>query len=189
MRNFLQKATLSMNNQGENYEELEQYAYPDGEHLEKAAEKYSSPIGLFLINFSILEHELNIAIAEFLHDDAHETGFVIIEKLTTANKIDLFYKMYVRLESFKEKKNKEVLNKIREQLESLNTFRNNIVHANWQSLAKDGTVWTKIVVDSQDGFVKFRKVQITPKNIRQKIKEIEKLIDLIDNYRETAFQF
>ncbi len=173
----------------ENFDELEQFAFPDGEYLEKAADKYSAPIGIFLINFSILEHELNIAIADFLHDDAHETGFVIIEKLTTSNKIDLFYKMYVRLEPFKDKKNKEVLNKIREQLESLNTFRNNIVHANWQSLTKDGFVWTKIVVDNQEGYVKFRKVQITPKIIRQKIKEIEKLVALIDNYKETAFQF
>ena len=178
-----------MNKTDENYDELEQYANPDSEYIEKAADRYSSPMGLFLINFSILEHDLNIAIAEFLHDDAHETGFVILEKLTTSNKIDLFYKMYIRLESFKEKKNKEMLNKIREQLESLNTFRNNIVHANWQSLTKDGFVWTKIVVDNQEGYVKFRKVQITPKIIRQKIREIEKLVDLIDNYKETAFQF
>ena len=178
-----------MNRQQEDYDELEQYAYPDGEYLEKVVDRYSSPIGLFLINFSILEHELNITIADCLHDDAHEPGFVIIEKLTTSNKIDLFYKMYVRLESFKDKKNKDVLNEIREQLESLNTFRNNIVHANWQSLTKDGVVWTKIVVDNQEGYVKFRKVQITPKIIRQKIKEVEKLTDLIDNYKETAFQF
>jgi len=116
-------------------------------------------------------------------------GFVVIEKLTTANKIELFYKMYVRLESFKDKKNKDVLNKIRDQLQELNLFRNNLVHANWQSLTKEGYVRTKIVVDNQEGFVKFRRVQITPKIIKQRIKEIEKLIDLIDNYKESAFQF
>lgn len=173
----------------ENYEELDQYDYTDGEYLEKIVDRYTTPIGLFLVNFSILEQELNLAVADFISDRAHEMGFVVIEKLTTANKIDLFYKMYVRLESFKDKKNKEVLNKIREQMESLNTFRNNIVHANWQSLTKDGFVRTKIVVDNQEGYVKFRKVQITPKIIKQKIREIEKLIDLIDNYKETAFQF
>jgi len=171
------------------YEELDQYDFTDGEHLEKVADKYASPIGLFLINFSVLEQELNLAIADFISDRAHEMGYVVIEKLTTSNKIDLFYKMYVRLESFKNKKNKEVLNKISEQLESLNTFRNNIVHANWQSLEKSGFVRTKIVVDNQEGFVKFRKVRITPKIIKQKMGEIEKLTDLIDNYKETAFQF
>lgn len=171
------------------FEELDQYDYTDGEYLENVADRYSSSIGLFLINFSILEHELNLAVVDFISDGAHEMGFVVIEKLTISNKIELFYKMYVRLESFKDKKNKNILNQIAKQLESLNTFRNNIVHANWQSLKKDGFVRTKIVVDSQEGYVKFRKVQITPKIIRQKIKEIEKLIDQIDNYKETAFQF
>ena len=38
-----------------NYDELEQYAYPDSEHIEKAADGYSSPIGLFLIKKSSRE--------------------------------------------------------------------------------------------------------------------------------------
>jgi hypothetical protein len=84
-----------------NYDKLEQYTFPDSEYIEKAADRYSPLIGLFLINFSILEHDLNITIAEFLHNDAHETGFVILEKLNISNKIDLFYKMNVRLESFR----------------------------------------------------------------------------------------
>jgi len=105
-----------MNEQKNNYDALEQYDYIDGEYLEKVVDKYCPLIGLFLINFSILEHELNLAIADFISDRAHETGFVIIEKITTSNKIELFYKMYVRLESFKEKKNKDILNKIKGKL-------------------------------------------------------------------------
>lgn len=112
-----------MNQQKENYYDiLEQYDYTDGEYLEKAVDKYSPLIGLFLINFSILEHELNLAIADFMFDDCHEIGFVIIEKLTTSNKIELFYKMYIQLETFKGKKNKKVLIQIKKQLESINTF-------------------------------------------------------------------
>lgn len=178
-----------MTHQENNFDELEQYDYSDGEYLEKVVDRYSPLIGLFLVNFSILEQELNLAVADFIRDGSHEMGFVIIEKLTTSNKIELFYKMYVRLESFKDKKNKDMLNQITKQLESLNIFRNNIVHANWQSLTKDGFVRTKIVVDNQEGYVKFKKVEITPKIIRQKIKEIEKLVDQIDKYKETAFQF
>ncbi len=178
-----------MKSEIENYEELNQYAYTDSEYLEKVADKYSSPIGLFLINFSILEHELNLAIADYLHDDAHEIGFVVLEKLTTSNKIDLFYKMYIRLESFKNRGNREILKKIHEQLGLLNSFRNNIVHANWQSLNKEGFVWSRIVVDNQEGYVKFRKTQITPKIIKRKTREIKKMIDLLDSYQETAFEF
>ena len=178
-----------MTHQENNFDELEQYDYYDGEYLEKVVDRYSPLIGLFLVNFSILEQELNLAVADLIRDRSHEMGFLIIEKLTTSNKIELFYKMYVRLESFKDKKNKDMLNQITKQLESLNIFRNNIVHANWQSLTKDGFVRTKIVVDNQEGYVKFKKVEITPKIIRQKIKEIEKLVDQIDKYKETAFQF
>ena len=126
-----------MDKNQKDYDELDQYDFSDGEYLEKVADKYFPLVGEFLISFSILEQELNIAIADFLHDDCHETGFVIIEKLTTSNKIDLFYKMYVRLESFNNKKHKAILDKLRKQLNELNSFRNNVVHANWQSLTKE----------------------------------------------------
>lgn len=178
-----------MDKNQKDYDELEQYDFSDGEYLEKVADKYFPLVGEFLISFSILEQELNIAIADFLHDDCHETGFVIIEKLTTSNKIDLFYKMYVRLESFNNKKHKAILDKLRNQLNELNSFRNNIVHANWQSLTKEGYVRAKIVVDTDEGFVKFKKVLMTPKVIKQKIKEIDGLSEKIDEYKEKAFQF
>lgn len=171
------------------YDELDQYDFSDGEYLEKVAKKFFPLIGEFLISFSILEQELNLAIADVFHDDCHETGFVIIEKLTTSNKIDLFYKMYVRLESFNNKKHKTILDKLRNQLNDLNSFRNNIVHANWQSLSKDGYVRAKIVVDTDEGFVKFKKVLMPPKIIRQKIREIDGLSDKIEEYKEKAFQF
>ena len=178
------KTTIS-----DKYDELEQYDYADEEYLEKVAGKYSPLIGLFLINFSLLEHDLNLAIADCVNDRCHEPGFVVIEHLTIHNKIEMFYKMYVRLESCKDKKNIEVLKKIKEQLFLINSFRNNVVHANWQTLTKNGFVRTKIVVDNQEGYVKFKKVLITPKIIRQKIKETEKLIGLIDKYKKTAFVF
>jgi len=47
-------------------------------------------------------------------------------------------------------------------------FRNNMVHAHWQTITRDGFVRTKIVVDNQDGYVKFKNTQITPKIIRDK---------------------
>ncbi len=178
-----------MSLQRDTFDELEQYDFLDEKYLEKVVDKYSPLVGLFLINFSCLEHELNLAIVDIFADDHHEPGYVIIEKLTTRNKIELFHKMYVRLESFKDEKSKDVLNEIRLRLESINTFRNSIVHANWQSLSKDGFVRTKIIVDNQEGYVKFKKIQIIPKIIREKTKEIDKLIKKIDGYKETAFQF
>lgn len=166
------------------YEPLGQYDYYDNEYLDKVIEKYSSLVGLFIIKFSGLEHEINIAIAEFLGDDYHETGYVIVEHLSISNKIDLFYKMHTRLESLNEKKNKGRLDEIKSRLLTLNTFRNFIAHANWETLTRDGFVRVKIMVDNQEGFVKFKKIQITLKILKDNIKEIDKLIDIILKYRE-----
>lgn len=169
-----------------NFEEMGQYDYIETEYIKEVIDDYSSLIGLFLIDFSDLDHELNIAIADFFGDDYHETGYVIIEKLNFFNKIDLFYKVYARLESFKEKKTKKDLDKIKQKLKLINTFRNNIVHANWQSLSKSGFVRTRIVVDDQEGYVKFKKIKISPKIIKRKIEEIQQLIEKIDEYKEAA---
>ena len=141
-----------------------------------------------MIYFSYLEHDLNCAIAD-LDDDCHENGYVIIEKLTIYNKIDLFYKFYVRLESFNDKKTKIKLDEIKSELLRINTFRNDIAHANWQTLNKKGFVRTKIVVDAEEGFVKFQKIQITPKIIRNNIKAIHKLMNKIERYTEKARNF
>ena len=125
-----------MLNHKDNFEELEQYDFLDNDYLERVIDNYSYLIGKFLVRFSCLEHELNLAVADIIQSRTHETGYVVIEKLTIKNKIELFYKMYIRFESFKDKKSKQVLYQIREQLETVNNFRNSIVHANWSSLAK-----------------------------------------------------
>jgi hypothetical protein len=72
---------------------------------------------------------------------------------------------------------------------AINTFRNYIVHANWESLTKDGFVRVKITVDNQEGLVKLKNIQITPKILRDNIKEIDKLINLMFKYKETALNF
>ena len=171
------------------FKELEQYDYDDEDYLEKVIEKYSFLVGLFIIRFSSLEHEIDTFIADRLGDDFHETGYVIIENLSISNKIDLFYKMYLRIESFKDKNNKKTLEDIKARLVAMNTFRNYIAHANWGSLTKDGFVRVKITVDNQEGCVKLKNVQITPKILRDNLKEIDRLLDLIFEYKENALAF
>lgn len=169
------------------FTKLEQYDYYDEEYLEKVIDKYSVLVGLFIIKFSSLEHEIDTFIADRLGDDYHETGYVIIENLSISNKINLFYKMYLRIESFKEEKNnKKVLENIKVRLVAINTFRNYIAHANWGSLTKDGFVRVKITVDSQEGCIKLKNFQITLKILKDNLKEIDKLLDLIFDYKEDA---
>jgi len=164
-------------NKSNYYDELEQYDFPDDEYFEIVVNKLTPLIGLFMARFSYFEHDLNIAIADIFGDDYHSTGFVVIEKLTMSNKIDMFSKMYANLEFCTDNKSKTILDKIREEIGILNIFRNNIVHANWQTLTKAGFVRSKIVVDNQDGLVKFKNVEMNSKIIRQMIRRTDKLID------------
>ncbi len=152
------------------YEELEQYDIVIEEYIDRVADKYSRLIGLFLIEFSKLEHELNVTIADALSEHAHDMGYMVIENLSMKNKIDLFYKFYLWMVTIKEMKSKDILDKIRLQLENINTFRNSIVHANWQTLSRNGYVRTKIVIDNQEGYIKFKKVNITTKLITHESK-------------------
>ena len=171
---------------------LEQLDYFEDGYIDKVFDKYSQLVGQFLIEFSHLEHNFNLVIADFFGDDYHETGYIIIKKLTFFNKIELFYDLYIRPISFskKNKKKQKKLLSIKERLGSINTFRNRVVHANWSLLNKDGFVRTKITTDYKaDGVIKFERIKITPKIIKKNTVEIDKLIDDVETLMETVWQF
>ena len=90
----------------------------------------------------------------------------------------------MQLSALTNKKYQDRLLKIKKQLEEINSFRNNIVHANWQSLTKDRFVRTKILTDPDEGRVKFRKIKMDTELIKSKIRKIDSLINRIDNYIE-----
>ena len=171
------------------FDNLDQYDFVDEEYIEKVKDKYSPLIGDFIIKFSALEHTLNILIAEILSQRSHDFGYTIAERLTINNKIELFYKMYLQLVSVTDKKKKVLLDSIKKRLIDVNSFRNNLVHANWLTLKKDGSVRSKIVTDNEEGYVKFKNSQITPKIIKGKIAELKSLVYDLDEFSESALSF
>lgn len=172
-----------------NQDYLDQYDYVDDEFFYEAVEEYSPLIGSFLMHFSHLERELNQAIAEIIQSGTHETGYVIVGQLNMGRKIELFHKLYLQLETASDGKHKEKLEKIKTELLALNSFRNQIAHADWGTLTKDHTVRIKIQAGSETGFVKFKLAHITPENIESNADAIERIIDEIDEYKEEAFNF
>ena len=163
-------------------EDMEQYDYIDTEYLDKHRRTYSPLIGSFLIDFSLLEHEIDIAIAEFVFDDAHEPGFLIISRLKTSDKIELLSKLYAAMAAGMGSKSIGALKKIKTRLTSATEFRNRLVHACWGTLSKGGLVRTKSTVDEQDGRVKFRKARISPAVIRSWDAKVNGLADHLTEY-------
>ncbi|MFA6417077.1 MAG: hypothetical protein WCW61_02690 [Patescibacteria group bacterium] len=183
----------SMAKSNKSVDKLEQYDYlVDDNQLEitEIKKTFGNLMGSFLINFSFFEHDLNIAIAEFISQRSHDMGYLIIEGLTMYNKIDLFIKMYSQLEAqARENKSKKELHNIIISMREINQFRNNIAHANWQSMTRDGFVRIKIVVDNNDGYIKFKKIKLTTKMFKEKNIQVNSLINAMFEYTEKAFNF
>lgn len=172
-----------------NQDYLDQYDYVDNDFFYEAIEEYSPLIGSFLMNFSLLERELNQAIAEIIQDGTHETGYIIISQLNMGKKIEIFHKLYLQLETATDGKHREKLEKIKGKLIALNAFRNQIAHADWGTLSKEHNVRIKIQADTETGFVKFKLACIKPEDIESNTEEIDSVIDEIDEYKEEAFNF
>lgn len=169
-------------------EDMEQYDYIDTDYLEKHRQTYCSLIGSFLIDFSLLEHEIDIAIADFVFDDAHEPGYLIISRLKTTDKIELLSNLCAAMAAEAGPKLIGALKKIKTRLTSATEFRNKLVHAYWGTLSKGGLVRIRSTVDDQDGRVKFKKARISPTVIRSWDTEVNRLADDLGTYFERVHE-
>lgn len=176
-------------NSMEEIETLEQYDYVEDDYFDHAMQTYGEALGKFLMKFSTLEHELNIAISDILSQRAHDIGYMIMERMRMIDKIELFYRLYNSLECFNEKKGKQGLSEIKKAFISMSEFRNYLAHANWQTIKKNGAVRIKFMTDKDSGYIKFRNIIIKPKEIRAKTKEIDKIINKLLNYTERAHAY
>ncbi len=169
----------------EKSENLEQY---DGWHdfLEGKEGRYAPLVGYFLIYFSVLEHSLNLSLAEILNERSHEIGYVVVEKLSVYDKIELFRKLYLRILSSQSKDGKDALAVIRTRLEEMNTFRNILAHANWSTIDAVGFVRTKIKVDPDEGHITFKNIKITRDIIQTQTNEVRRLSSDLDKFAEKA---
>lgn len=166
--------------------DLEQYDWAIGEEIERMEDRYAPLIGYFIIDFSLLENSLNLALVEAIHSNSHEPGYVIVEKLSLWDKIDLFNKLYLRMVSLQGKKGEAILSAIRQRLDDINRFRNMIVHANWATMDTEKFVRTKVKINKDEGYVSFKKIKITTTIIRLQIREAQRLTTALDNFAEKA---
>jgi hypothetical protein len=165
---------------------LDQYDLVYGDYIDKVARRYEPRIGRLFIQFSELEHTLDIAIVERLFDRSHDLGYLVIEGSSLNNKIELFRKLFhsytkhllpVRMKKFQN---------IVKRLHEARIFRNYVAHANWRTLDKSGYVRTR--VSEKEGEIIFKKVRITPSVLEAWHRRIERLHELLDEFVEEAQQ-
>jgi hypothetical protein len=174
------------------YEEANDDSYWGCELTEKKEEEYAHCIGMFLIRFSDLEDDLDKELVRLVDIDEsfQYSGYIIIKDLEISKKIELFYNLLFPMIIFLEKnKNQRIkqLFYIREQLEHLNTLRNKIAHAKWNTLDKEGYVRLDIKIKRDDGLIRFKKFKITQGIIKRGIKRMENLIEKINAFTEDVW--
>ena len=173
----------------EKVEILEQFDFFPDDHLEVGVSKFACHVGEFMIRFSIIEHDLNIAISEALNSRSHDIGLNVIAPLSLRNKLDLFRRLYLPIVSTNNKKQlpgvtqKVVLATLYQELGDLIGFRNRIAHANWATIDRNGFVRSKITADD-NGFVQFVRFKVSIKLLNERIKQISSLdLDMNEFYK------
>lgn len=166
-------------------EQLDQYDLVIGDYIEKVASKYAPKIGRFLIQFSTLEHTLDIAINECISDRMHSTGYLILEGLSLERKIELYRKLSQEYIKHVRPHRLDKLKLIIKRLGEARVFRNYLVHANWSTLEQSGYVRIRVV--EKDVEIVFKKVRIKPATIDAWIRRIERLSEQLWDFAETQF--
>jgi len=172
------------------YEELEQYDGFSEDLMEKRCGDYAELIGSFLMEFSSLEHDLDVAIANLINERSHIQGYLVIKNLSVDEKIELLYTLALpNITSFSKDVDyiKDELVDIRDKCKLINLLRNKIAHAKWYSLDEQGFVRVDIKTKKDDGFVRFKKYKITPKIIKIGIVAIRKWSNTLRNFNENIY--
>jgi hypothetical protein len=135
----------------------------------------------------ILEHTLDVEIANLISDRSHDDGYTIIKDLELFAKIELFYNLAFPRVSYAYKRKQQKtnnLNSIRKKIENITVLRNKIAHAKWYTLDKEGYVRVDMKTSKEDGVIKFRKFKMTPALIRKGIRDIEALDEKLSLFVE-----
>lgn len=166
------------------YEKLDQYDNnPEEEISLKRRIDYAFYIWEFLINFSSLEHEIDIALADRISHGSHELWYHVTKILEVSDKINLLHDLMFQYLCYCDSKEKIwLLDKLIERLKSVTVLRNKVAHWKWNTLDCNGYLRVDVKVSKEDGWIIFRKFKITLPILRKGIKEIEKLIEEIPNF-------
>jgi len=163
---------------------LEQYDSASGDYIGKVVRRYEARIGRFLIQFSQLEHNLDIAIAERLSDRSHDLGYLVLEGQSLNGKIQLFRRLMHSHTKWLRPSQMTKFESVMKRLDEARIFRNYVVHANWRTLDRSGYVRTRVA--EKEGEVVFKKVRVTPSVLDAWYRRIERLDESLQEFVEES---
>ncbi len=100
-------------------------------------------IGYLVHSFNALDTALNSIICMLINSRTDAMGAIVIHKMNFSAKVDLFYRLVRSMELDVEKELPSFPSFI-ENLKKCATYRNAVVHAEWDSLEGDGYTYVKM---------------------------------------------
>lgn len=165
-------------------EELEQHDFYDDDYIDEQEDVLAPIIGSFLINFSRLEHEVNISLSDTISHSSHHVGYIIVKDLDFSEKVSILKDLITLHLSATGSKNLKRFGVLHKRLVECMEFRNKIAHANWNTLDEEGFVRVKISAGKNSGFVTLKKERLTPDVIKEGIERMSNLEDELYEFLE-----
>ena len=144
-------------------------------------DKTAPLIGYIVHSFNALEELLNSEICQLINERTDAPGLVVIQRLNYSPKVDLF-KRYILMEETYFKTGTAKIDKLIENLIKSGTYRNQVVHADWESAFEDGYTRCKLIINTHG--VQHEYIQFTLESL-EKIKElIDETYNMFSEYKD-----
>jgi hypothetical protein len=125
---------------------LQQYAflnkYLEGDN-EAFFEIISPHIGFVVINFNLLEERLTSFLCQIISERSDAQGLIITHGMSYNAKVDLFDRYAGYMNNIRDK-SLEFHRKLIDDLKESGRLRNLVVHAEWDTIDKEGYVFVKL---------------------------------------------
>ena len=140
--------------------------------LTELEKPFYEPIGIYIFRFGSLERKMDESISELMGIDFHSIGQYPLSEIDFLSKARLFKVFALK----KEPQGKDHIDQFFADVETQNTFRNDLVHGSWgiHTSTDDGTytAWQKISLSRRH---KYKTFSVTKQQILINAKNVEVL--------------
>lgn len=168
---------------------LQQYVflnkYLEGDN-EGFFEHISPQIGFVVIDFNLLEERLTSFLCEIISDRSDAKGLILTQGMSYIAKVDLFDRYSSYIQQIVEK-SIETHKKFIDDLKECGRLRNMVVHAEWDTIDKEGYAYVKLRTTRKDILQEFALLDVDSLiDVRNKIIETH---NYFDDYEEMYHRF
>ncbi|MBU0697667.1 MAG: hypothetical protein KKE39_14255 [Bacteroidetes bacterium] len=164
---------------------LQQYAflnkYLEGDN-ESFFEIISPQIGFVVIDFNLLEERLTSFLCQIISDRSDAKGLIITHSMSYNAKVDLLDRYAGYMNNIREK-SIESHRKLIEDIKESGRLRNLVVHAEWDTVDKDGYAFVKLRSQRNDIVQEFAQLDVDSLiDIRNKIIDTYNSFDTYEEW-------